>query len=146
MHLDRSVMIARWRQCTPHASLDQPDSTYTMASWSVQPFLHSSQQRVPILYNGRPLFLSKLPLRMGDLNPHLICGDSLHIPESNPISIWIGSAVFAGLTIMTDHVTPSVTMAASAYVVLWCSLIILHNVLANAVTLSHHKHCARSEG
>jgi len=41
--------------------------------------LHSSQQKVPILYNGR-LFPQKFPLPMGDLEPHLT-HDSLGTSE-----------------------------------------------------------------
>jgi len=43
------------------------------ASRSVQPFLHISRQRVPILYNGPP-FLSPLKIApsFGDLHPRLI--------------------------------------------------------------------------
>jgi len=47
-----------------------PKSTTQMADRSVQPFLHSWRQKVPILYNGR-LFPLKLPILMGDLDPHL---------------------------------------------------------------------------
>jgi len=38
-----------------HASLDPPESTSQTESQSVQPFLHSSWQAVPILHNGPPL-------------------------------------------------------------------------------------------
>jgi len=41
--------------------------------------LHSSQQKVPILYNGR-LFPPKLPLPIGDLEPHLT-HDSLGVSK-----------------------------------------------------------------
>ena len=58
-----------------HASLGTPESTPQMASQSVQSLLHSSRQRVAILYNGLPFPPSKLPLPTGDLRPHLI-----HIP------------------------------------------------------------------
>jgi len=40
------------------------------ANWLVQPFLHSSWQKIPILYNGRSL-PPKLPLLMGGSGPHL---------------------------------------------------------------------------
>jgi len=46
------------------------ESTTQTASRSVQPFLHSWRQIVPILYNGR-LYLPKLPLLIGS-GPHLI--------------------------------------------------------------------------
>ena len=66
--VDGSVVFTRLRQCAAHpahASLGPPESTSQMASPSLQPFLHSSWQRVPILYNGPPLSSSKLPLPMG---------------------------------------------------------------------------------
>ena len=43
-------------------SLDPPKSTSQMASRSVQPFFYSSKHSVPIVYNGRALHRSKLPL------------------------------------------------------------------------------------
>ena len=55
------------------ASLCPPKSITRMANQSVQPFLHCSWQKVPILYNGRS-FPPKLPLLMGDLDPHLTHG------------------------------------------------------------------------
>ena len=56
--------------------------TTQTASQSVQRFLHSSRQTVPILYSGRP-FPQKLCLPIGDLDPHLIHG-FLGPPESPP--------------------------------------------------------------
>jgi len=53
-----------------HAFLDPPKSITHMASRSVQPFLHCSRQSVPIIYNGPPLSLSKLPLPMERCTPH----------------------------------------------------------------------------
>jgi len=47
---------------------------------------------------------SKLPLPMGDLYPHLIRG-SLSPPDSIPNGISIGSAIFAGLTSVTERPT-----------------------------------------
>jgi len=49
-------------------SLDPFHSASHIASRSVQPFLHSLLQS-PILHNGPLLPPSKLPLRMGDLDP-----------------------------------------------------------------------------
>jgi len=43
-----------------HASFGPPESTTQAGSRAVQPFLHSSQQRVAILYNVPPLFLLKI--------------------------------------------------------------------------------------
>jgi len=42
--------------------LGPPESTTQTASRSVQPFLHSSQQKVPTLYNGPPLSPQNCPL------------------------------------------------------------------------------------
>jgi len=50
-----------------HGSLRSPEPSTETASPSVQPFLHSSPQSYPILYNGPSP--SKLPLPMGNLNP-----------------------------------------------------------------------------
>ena len=47
--------------CNHHASLSSPESSTHTASQSVQLFLHSSWQSVPILYIGLPLPPSKLP-------------------------------------------------------------------------------------
>jgi len=53
-----------------HDLLSQTELTVQMAPLSVLLFSHRWPQSVPILYNGRP-FLPKLPLPMGDLDPHL---------------------------------------------------------------------------
>jgi len=63
--MDGSLVFARWRQCAPHlihASLSPPESKSQTASRSVQPFLRSSRQSVPIslLYNGPPFPLLKI--------------------------------------------------------------------------------------
>jgi len=50
------------------ASFGSPKCTTQTANRSVQQFLHSSRQKIPILYNGRP-FAPKLALLMGDLDP-----------------------------------------------------------------------------
>jgi len=69
----------------PHLTggfLDTPYTAAQITSPAVQPFLHSSWQRV-ILYNGPTLAPSKLPLCTEDLEfgPHLIHG-SLGPPKS----------------------------------------------------------------
>jgi len=71
-----------------HASWRPPESTSQTTSRLVQPFLHSSQQGMPILYNGLPP-PQKLPLCMRDLDPYLARG-YLGPPEStcqNGISV-----------------------------------------------------------
>jgi len=75
--------------------------TTQMASVSVQLFLHSSPQSVHILYNGRPFPPSKLPLPMEGSGPPSntwFLGRVL-----NPNGISTCSAVFAGLTSVTDR-------------------------------------------
>jgi len=86
-----------------HGSLDPPQ--YKKASWSVQPFSHSSWQRVQICNNGLPLFPPKLPLHIGGSWPlsktQFLGSNRVH----NPNGISIGSAIFAGLTSVTDQPT-----------------------------------------
>jgi len=53
------------------ASFGSPESITQTANRLVLPFLHIARQKVPMLYNGRP-FPPKLPLLVGDLDPHLI--------------------------------------------------------------------------
>jgi len=72
----------------------------------VQPFLHSLLQSFPIVYNGSPLPPSKLSLPVGDVDPYLIMEwfpEPTQVLNSNSISI--SSAVFAGLTTVTDRLT-----------------------------------------
>jgi len=81
--------------CTPpmHASLG-PDVKSQTASRSVQAFLHSSQQRVTILYNRLPRPPSKLPLLMGRSGPPSNTWFPWTTQVHNPNGISIGSAVF----------------------------------------------------
>ena len=79
---DSSIVFARWRQCVGPcghigatweydwtcASFGPPESTTQTANRSVQPLLHSSRQKVSILYNGRP-FSPIFPLLMGVWTP-----------------------------------------------------------------------------
>ena len=75
----------------------------TKASWSVWLFLHRWPHTVPILYNGTPLFPSKLPLSIGQSG----LPSNMWFPgpsESHPK--WhLGSAIFAWLTSVTDRPT-----------------------------------------
>ena len=99
-------------------SLGPCEPTNQTASLSVQPFLHSWPQTVPILYNGTPLSPpSKLPIPMGDLDPHLTHGSltTLGIPESSTqMASRSYSVILAGLNNVTDrptdHATQSVTI------------------------------------
>jgi len=77
------------------------ESKSQTASRPVQPFLHSSLQRVPILYNGPPLHCQNCTFLQGDLDPiyHNFLGP---IRAHNPNDISIGSAVFAQFTTVLD--------------------------------------------
>jgi len=55
--MDGLMVFNRWRQCAPYliqVSLGPSETQSKMASRSVQPFLHSSRQIFPMLYNGPP--------------------------------------------------------------------------------------------
>jgi len=75
------------------ASFGPPESTTQTANQSVQPFLHSSQQKVPILCNGQP-FPKKLPRLMWASNSWFLGPVWAH----NPNGISIDLAVFAQVT------------------------------------------------
>ena len=66
--------------------------------------LCANVQRVPILYSRPSPFRLKIAHSRGDLDSHLMHG-SLDPPVQNPNQISIGSAVFAGLTIVIDRQT-----------------------------------------
>ena len=112
-----------------HGTLGPPNSTSQMASQLVQPFLHSTWQRVPILYNRSPLLPLKIAPLRGDLNPHLIHG-SLGLPKSiSQMASWsvepfLDSSRSWQTDKLTDHDTPSVTKGRM-YVALRCGLMIL---------------------
>jgi len=62
-----SMVFAWLRQCAAYlmyASLGPRESTTQTPYRSVQPFFHSSRQRLDTLYNVPPLLLLKLPLPM----------------------------------------------------------------------------------
>jgi len=79
------------------ASFDPLESTTDTANGSVQSFLHSSRQKVPILYNGRP-YPPELPLPVGDLDLRCNTWCFRPIRVHNPNGTSIGSAVFAQMT------------------------------------------------
>ena len=109
--MDGPMVFARWRQCAftcgqigatwriplNFASFGPPGSTTKKASRSVKPFLHSSRQKVPILYNGRP-FPPKLSLTVEDLDSVKLIIPLVH-PNQQPNGLSIGSAVFAQMTV-----------------------------------------------
>ena len=78
----------------------------------------------PPLMDGSVVFANQVAPMCTPSNTCLLGPSRVHIPNG----ISIGSAVFAGLTILlwqtdrpTDHATPTVTIG-STYVVLWCVL------------------------
>ena len=61
--------------CASLGKLGPPESATQMANRSLQTFFHSSQQKFPILYSGRPFPPpSKLLLAMCGSGPHLVHG------------------------------------------------------------------------
>jgi len=72
----------------PHlidGSPDPRDSASQTASRSVQPFSHSSRQRVPIIYNGPPIPSQSCPFMWGIWTPSKKYG-SFDQPESTTAS------------------------------------------------------------
>jgi len=113
------IVFTRWRQCVPrliHASLYSLESSTQTASRLVQPFLHSSRQRVIMLYSGPPFSPQNCLFTWGSGPPFNTCflgSTRVHVPNA----ISTGSAVFAGLTTVTHQQTDH-----AATSVLWCSL------------------------
>ena len=103
-HTDDSVVFARWRQRALylHASFNPLESTSQTTSRSVEQFLHSSRQ-CPYNLQWAATPPSKLPVRMRGIwtpsNTWFLGSTRVHTPNS----ISIDSAVFAGLTIVTDR-------------------------------------------
>ena len=88
-----------------HDSLGPSKPTTQTASRSFQPFLHRSPPSFPILYNGTPLSLEIAPSHSWETwtpsNTWFLGPTRVHDPNG----ISIGSAVFAGLTSVTDRPT-----------------------------------------
>ena len=110
--MDGSVVFARLRQCVTRLthSLGPPESESKTASRSVQPFLHSSPQSVPILYSGIPLKIAPSHWGCGPPSNTWFPGPT-RVLIQNGISI--GSAVIAGLTTVTDRQTDRPTDRAT---------------------------------
>ena len=91
--------------CTP-LHLDPPQYSFQTASQSVQPFLHSLQQRVPILCNGPPL---KIAHTHRNLDSHLIHGSIGPPPKwhLNQFSLFCRAHNHDR---QTDHANPFVTI------------------------------------
>jgi len=90
-------------------------------------FLHSSRQKVSIVYNGRAPF-PKIAPSNGVSGPHLIHDSLCPSKPTNPNGISIGSAVFVELTSMTDRQTDRSRYSVGnnrphLHVVLRCGLI-----------------------
>ena len=81
-----------------HVSLGPAESKSQAASRSVQPFLHSSRQRLAMLYNGLPVFPLNIALSHGGYWPPSNTWFLGPVRAYNQNGISIGSAVFAQLT------------------------------------------------
>ena len=81
-----------------------PESTTQTANRSIQPFLHSSRQKVSILYNRRP-FPPKLPLLVGASGPPSNSWFLGPVQAYNSNGITISSAVFAQMTTVSLYFT-----------------------------------------
>ena len=129
-HPRGSIVFARWRQCATHASLGQSEYTTQMASRTVQPFLQSSQQNVPILYNrprAAPFPLKIAPSYRGSAPPSntwFLEPTRVH----NPNGISIGSSVFAGLRAVTDWQTVRETERATRSITI-CGIYVLSTAM-----------------
>jgi len=88
-----------------HGSLGLTKCKTQTASQLFQPILHSFPQSVPIRYNGPSLLSSKLPLPVGRFGPTSNKCFLGHIQVLNPNSIFISSAICAGLSTVTDRPT-----------------------------------------
>jgi len=86
------------------------------APQSVQPFLHRWPQSIPILYNRTSLSPSKLPLPTGRSGPPSNTWFPVPTQVLNSNGISIGSAIFAGLTSVTDRQTDRPTDYATRLV------------------------------
>jgi len=113
--MDGATAFARWRQCAPHLIravvhyLGPPKSKSQTTSWSVQPFVHSWLQSVPILYSGRPLFSSLCPFAWRDLDSHIIY-DYLSQPDSTTqTASRLVQRFLQGSLLLTDRPTDHAT-------------------------------------
>jgi len=125
-HTDGSVVFARLRQCAPH--LIHFSLTSQIASPSVKPFLHSSREKVPILYNGPPLFPFKIAhLQWGSGHPSNTWFSGPPNSTTQTVSRSVQPFLQAWQTDgQTVHATPSITIGR-IYVVLRCGLTITKN-------------------
>jgi len=99
--LKLSLRMGRYGPHLTYGSLDPAKCKTQTESRLVQPFLHSSQQSVPLLYNRPPP--SKLPLPIGRSGPPSNTWFLGPTRVLSPNAISIGSAVFAGFTTVTDR-------------------------------------------
>ena len=112
---------------SPPDSVGTSEPKTQMASRSVQPFLHSSPQNVPIgqLYNRMPISPSKLPLTMGGSGP--------------PSNTWFpGATRVLNPKQPTDHATLSATKGCIKI----CSTVMWPNNTSGQSNLRTHR-CRR---
>ena len=109
LHMERSEPPSN------NSFLGPLESKSQTASRSVQPFLHISRRRVPILYNGPPPFLLKISPSHKGSEPHLIHG-SLGPPESSTqtasrlVEPFLQGSLLWQTGRPTDHAAQSVTI------------------------------------
>jgi len=132
-----------------------PESRTQTANQSVQLFLHSLQQKVPILYNERP-FPQNCPFH-GEIWTPSNTSFLGPIRAHNANGISIGSAIFEGLTSVTDRQTTLLgwqQRTASMYVVhamrhnniITASMLLIFRARLNAYLNAHfpsHEFCTQ---
>jgi len=120
LHTDGSIVFARWRQCAP------PWPTWFSVPNCISigtAVFCTAHSRISLYFTTAAIFsLTVAPLRGATVRDRpsktrFLVPTRVHIPNG----ISIGSAVFAGLTVVTD----------SIYVVLRCSLIIITSGQSN---------------
>jgi len=105
--MDGSVIFARWRQCaSPLIVVPWTHATECLKQHLEWYIRNSLWQRALYFTMGHhyTLFLSKFPLHVGDVNPHVqYCLGYTRVRPPQGISV--GSAICAGLTVATDRWT-----------------------------------------
>ena len=110
-HMDSSIIFTRLCQCAPylrHASLG-PTRVHTPHGISINSAVFAQlTAESPVLYKGPPLPLQNCSFARGIWTPYntwLLGPNQVHNPDRSSIS----SAVFAGLTIVTDQIVQVTT-------------------------------------
>jgi len=107
LYMDGSIVFARWRQCAPHlthASMGHPGP---YPKWHLNRFSDccTAHSRESLYFTMGRLFPLKIAHLHGGSEPSFNTWFLEPTRVHNPNSISIGSAIFAGLMIMTDRPT-----------------------------------------